>query len=126
MGETYFQNFTRDNGKPVTVEYGYSPGSDTTYSPMYGAVGGDGCDIQIVTSWPNTGGYNRLFSFRTRLELDPRPTWQRPFAAVALAFVDVTIWIWERWTCLTDAERERMEAWLAEHHVYEPYEEDYA
>ncbi len=42
MGRTYSQNFSRDDGSPITVEYevegSFSP---TTYSPHSGACGGD-------------------------------------------------------------------------------------
>jgi hypothetical protein len=52
MAMTYFQKFTKDDGTPIEVEYSFSPGSETTYSPAYGACGGDACEVEIIESWP--------------------------------------------------------------------------
>ncbi|WP_050400457.1 hypothetical protein [Bradyrhizobium embrapense] len=122
MGATYFQDFTRDNGYPVTVEYGYSPGSETTYSPMHGACGGAPCEIQIVSSMPNTPAFERFSGIYNHLRWGRRQAWQRPAFELAAAIVRLCRWIWEFRARLSTEERERMEEWLAEHHVYEPYE----
>lgn len=45
---TYFQDFKRDDSSDVTVEYEISYGSSTTYSPAYGADGGEGVEVTIV------------------------------------------------------------------------------
>jgi len=51
MAHTYFHDFTRESGEVVTVEYTFRPGSSTTYSPMYGADGGDADECEIVKAW---------------------------------------------------------------------------
>lgn len=115
MGATYFQDFTRDNGLPVTVEYGVSGGySAPTYSPLHGADGGDAPEFMIIKAWPNTAGHHWLAarSLYSRSRLLSR-------FFDALERLDM----WWR-ASLTDAERERMEAWLAEHYVEEPYDDE--
>src|ERR1700733_8287091 len=68
MPRTFFQDFKRDNGDPVTVEYSYSVGSETTYSPHSGACGGDPCEVEITAWWPNVQEYHDLHSKKTDLE----------------------------------------------------------
>jgi hypothetical protein len=92
---------------------------------MYGACGGDGCEASITSVWPNTKGYQRL----CRLSLDLSSDWSRapkllrPQYLLAIKMVDALIWVLERRARLTDAEYERMEAWIIEHHEYDdPYE----
>lgn len=121
-------NFTKDNGLPVTVDFDYSPGSETTYSPMNGACGGDGCEVSITAVWPNTWTYDRLLKLSLDLgsDLTGASVLTRPFYLLARAMVEIPIWLLERRARLTDAERERMEEWIIEHHEYEPPdEEDY-
>lgn len=125
MARSCSYDFVKDNGLPVTVDFTYSPGSETTYSPMNGACGGDPCEVSIDDSWPNTNAFNELYSLRNDLDWTARPLWKRPVAWIALQFVEIAVWYQHRSARLTDAERERMEAWIAENHVYEPYEEDY-
>ncbi|TAI67629.1 hypothetical protein [Bradyrhizobium sp. Leo170] len=125
MAQTFFQDFRKDNGFPVTVEYSYRPGSETTYSPRFGAEGGDPCDICIIASWPNTPEYNRVFGILRNLEWGRHPRWLTPFVWLALQTVKLDIWLRELPAALSEAERERMEEWLIEHHVYEPSEEDF-
>lgn len=48
---TTFHEYTRPNGDVITVEYGFDGGSPTTYSPHYGACGGDGAEVTIVTAF---------------------------------------------------------------------------
>lgn len=52
---TYFHDFKRDDGSEVTVEYGYCGGSPTTYSPAFGAVGGDAPEVEIVKAFDDNG-----------------------------------------------------------------------
>ncbi|MFN3656790.1 MAG: hypothetical protein ACK4UO_06020 [Pseudolabrys sp.] len=117
MSRTFFQDFTRDNGLPITVEYAadgsYSP---TTYSPMYGADGGDFPEFAILRAWPRTPFSEWLASISNRLWSKSALPWRIAHAVVrgAMRFND-----WWR-ASLTDAERERMEAWIAEHYVDEP------
>lgn len=56
MAQTYFQDFIRTSGEVITVEYTYTAGSDTTYSPLYGADGGDGAEIEILKAWIEPSG----------------------------------------------------------------------
>jgi hypothetical protein len=52
MPRTYFKDFTRDYGQPVTVEY---------------QMEGETCAC-VVAEWPNTEEYNRLVAERMELE----------------------------------------------------------
>lgn len=119
MSGTHFQDFKRDNGYPITVEYSFSPGSETTYSPMYGAVSGDPCEVGIVAAWPNTPRFDRLYGLRNRLAWIASPWWMRPSRFIARWAVEAVIWLWGMRARLSDTERERMEAWIAEHRVDE-------
>jgi hypothetical protein len=122
-------DFKKDNGLPVTVEFEHSPGSETTYSPMFGACGGDGCEVSITSVWPNTKRYNRICKLSLDLtsDLSRAPKILRPNYLLAIKLVDALLWILERRARLTDAERERIEGWIIEHHEYdyEPIEGDY-
>ncbi|WP_027578412.1 hypothetical protein [Bradyrhizobium sp. Ai1a-2] len=122
MAQTYFQNFCKDNGFQVTVEYSYRPGSETTYSPKFGADGGDPCDVYIIASWPNSSEFDRICGIRNDLHWSRHPGWKKPFVWLALQILRLEIWLRELPAALSEAERERMEEWLIEHHVYEPYE----
>ena len=51
MARTYFEDFDRDDGSRVTVEYSFAGGSETSYSPLSGASGGDPCEVAIVKAW---------------------------------------------------------------------------
>lgn len=114
MPRTFFHDFAPDDGSPVTVEYSFGAGSETTYSPMHGACGGDACEIEIIDSWPNTPEHQHLFSEAVSA---PADSWRDLLGRI---IVLVRLFWMERRARLTDAERERMEAWLAEHHVDEP------
>lgn len=49
---THFHDFTRPDGTPITVEYEVSGrNSPTTYSPIYGADGGDAAEFDILRAW---------------------------------------------------------------------------
>lgn len=128
MPRTFFQDFTRDDGSPVTVEYSFRGGSEASYSPMFGASGGgDACDVEIVTVMPNTEEYERLCA--RKLDLT-RTAYGAERSLVLLAMepedmeklseINADIKAAEKACALTDAERERMETWLIEHHVDEP------
>ncbi|RWO23321.1 hypothetical protein [Mesorhizobium sp.] len=110
MTATYFQDFTRDNGLPVTVEYSFSQGSDTA------------C-VEIVEAWPNTPEFDALCQRRNdiRWARSRPPLWQ----SCTVVWLNLRIWFAGRAARLTDAERERMETWLIEHHEYEPYYPDW-
>jgi len=128
MARTFFQDFTRDNGLPITVEYAVDGSySSTTYSPMHGADGGDFPEFSIIKAWPRTPTSEWLAGVSLRLMSGNNRT---PFGwkvAAALRYpVDLLARAYERWLAnLTDAERERMEAWIAEHYVDEPDDSDY-
>jgi hypothetical protein len=127
---TYFQKFTKDNGTPIEVEYSFAPGSETTYSPAYGACGGDACEVEIIKSWPDTEEYNTLVGRQIALEysgtnggkLSVLSLQVMPEVREELEELDRLIEAADKTAELTDAERERMEAWICEHHEYEPYE----
>lgn len=128
MGATFFQDFTRDNGLPITVEYGvdgsYAP---TTYSPRFGAEGGDFPEFAILKAWPNTPWHNRLAAIDLRFWPKASTTrtggWLvRKLAAPVRGLMALDEW-WR--ASLTDSERERFEAWLAEHHVEPDYEPEF-
>jgi hypothetical protein len=120
MGQTYFQNFTRDNGLPVTVEYSATGGEpDFDYPGHICDGGGSGPEIVILKSWPDTPWHNRLaaiemqFSLRKNLRLLAWPI-------KALIRLDE----WWRAT-LTHSEDQRFTDWLIEHYVEEPYEPEF-
>lgn len=120
-------DFEKDNGQPVTVEFSYSPGSDMTYSPMYGACGGDGCEVYVISSWPRDAGYDYLCGRYNDLSWNRHHALMRPLAWVALQFIKLAMWFREYRARLTVAESDRMADWVAEHHEYEPpeFEDDY-
>lgn len=115
MPRTFFQDFERDDGTPITVEYGvegsYSP---TTYSPMHGASGGDFPEFTILKAWPRSAEYDALAKQWLALLNDgPEARANIETAMAALEFTDK----------LTAAETERMEAYLAEHYEEEPFDD---
>lgn len=121
MARTFFQDFTRDNGLPITVEYAvggsYSP---TTYTPMYGADGGDAPEFSIIKAWARTPFSEWLAGISNRLWSKSAWYWRAAHAVVCAA-----MWLDDWWRAsLTDAERERMEAWIAENYV-EDYDDDF-
>lgn len=121
--QTFFQDFMRDNGLPVTVEYSANGGEPNFDHPGHICDGGgSGPEVCIVDSWPNTAAFERLCGIRNDLDWGPRAAWRRPFAWITLQFVEIAVWACQLTARLTTTERERMEAWIAEHHVYEPYE----
>lgn len=135
MPQTYFQDFTKDDGTPITVEYSFSPGSETSYSPMYGAVGGDACEVEIISSWPRNEEFDRLVGRRSQLETE-HGSYNSKISPIAFQFLpaevqeelgelDRLISAADETAKLSDAERERMEAWICEHHEYEPYEPEF-
>jgi hypothetical protein len=113
MSATHFQDFVRDNGLPVTVEYEVDGSySAPSYSPHSGADSGDAPNYTIIRAWPNTPGHERL----ARLLL------RRPLLGLrGLTWAYRTLMRLDEWwrASLTPAEYERFEAWLAEHHVEE-------
>ena len=129
MSRTFFQDFVKDNGQPVTVEFSYSGGSETTYSPHSGASGGDGCEVMIVSVMPNTPEYEALC--RRSLDLSHgtpgtahdgpiHPGLIGPETRAELVDLDEQIEAAKSAVALTDAENERMCDWIAEHHIDEP------
>lgn len=105
MPRTFFQDFTRDNGDPITVEYEV----DGSY---------------ILSAWPNTEAYNELH--RRKREIEDRGLGKgiRYFLVAEgpdeeLREIEEEIAAADKACQLTEAERERMEAWIAEHYVEE-------
>jgi hypothetical protein len=130
MARTYFQKFTKDDGTPIEVEYSFASGSETTYSPAYGACGGDACEVEILKSWPHNEEYDALVG--RQMELESSGPYGAKISVIALQMqpevrneleeLDRLIETADKTAELSDAERERMEAWICEHHEYEPYE----
>jgi hypothetical protein len=48
---SHFHDFARPDGTIVTAEFTFSPGSPPTYTPMYGADGGDATECEIVKAF---------------------------------------------------------------------------
>lgn len=131
MAETFFQDFKRDDGSPVTVEYSAIDGEP--YADLPGHIcdgGGSGPDAEIITAWPNTEEYNDLHSRRQELTLD---SYGRQLGPIGVSMmspelreeldeIDKAIERFDEACRLTDAERKRMTDWIIERHVYEPYE----
>lgn len=119
MSRTYFHDFTRDNGLPITVEYSAGGGEPNFDFPGHICDGG-GSDpeIAILKAWPNTPGHDRLAKLDLDLWLHRRKQFGETLTAVLRWPLRALIRIDEWWRAsLTDAERERMEAWIAEHYV---------
>jgi hypothetical protein len=110
MPRTFFKDFTRDNGSPVTVEYQME---DETCA----------C---IVAEWPNTEEYNRLVAERMEFEHGgPYGTranivMMDPDVREKLQELDQLIESLDETARLSGTERERMEKWLSENCVQEP------
>lgn len=51
MAMTYYTNDELHDGTGIVVEYSFSPGTETTFSPGIGADGGDDCEVRIVKAW---------------------------------------------------------------------------
>ena len=128
MARTLFQDFTRDNGLPVTVEYAvegsYSP---TTYSPNSGADGGDFPEFAIVKVWPNTPFHNRLAGIAVQLMIGNDRTALGWKLAAALRWPIDLLMRADEWlrASLTADECARFEAWIAEHYVDDRDDEAY-
>jgi hypothetical protein len=131
------RTFTQDikhptTGDPITFEYSvddsYSP---TTYSPMYGAEGGDAPEFCILKVWPNTSEYNDLYRRRQELTTD---VYGRDLTVISIGMlsdqeteelgeVDRAIDAADAACTLTDADRESLVDWLCENYVEEPYDD---
>jgi hypothetical protein len=55
MAQTFFRDTKRDDGTAITVEFSYAHGSETTYSPRYGADGGDPPEAEIICAFLTDG-----------------------------------------------------------------------
>jgi hypothetical protein len=112
MARTYFRDFTRDDGSPITVEYGME---------------GETC-AYIVDAWPRTDEYNRLWSQKNQIEAGAYGN-KRHFISFnedeREALDDIDRAIEAAKIELSDAERERMEAELSEKHIHESDEPDF-
>ena len=127
MSRTHFQDFVRDNGLPITVEYSATGGEpDFDYPGHICDGGGSGPEIVILRSWPDTPLHHRLAGISIRLMVGNNRT---PFGwkvAKALRRPIELLMRADEWlrANLTAAEDERMSAWLAEHYEEETYEPD--
>lgn len=123
---TYFHDFTRDNGLPITVQYSATGGEpDFDYPGHICDGGGSGPEIVILKAWPNTPWHNRLAAidlrFWPKASTTPTGAWLvRKLAAPVRGLMALDEW-WR--ASLTDEEREKFEAWLAERYVEEPYDD---
>jgi hypothetical protein len=112
---THFQDFLLDDGSPVTVEYSVSGSySPTTYSPMHGADGGDAPEFCVLKAWPKAPQYDALVQRWSVLEW---ASWVTPWQYLVWCWLGLRIRVADWAVRPSTAERERMEAWLAEHHV---------
>lgn len=132
------RTFTQDikhptTGEPITFEYSvdgsYSP---TTYSPMYGADGGDAPEFCILEVWPNTDEYNELHRRRQSLTTD---NYGRDLSVISISSmmnadvqeelddIDKAIERADAACTLTHAESEQLVDWLCENYVEEPYDD---
>lgn len=93
MALTYFQDFLRDDGSPITVKYSFRN------------LGGGGCEVDLVDVMPNTSEFEAWCaqSVAARFCADVIP-------------MDVEIKAAKDAIDLTADECDRMIAWLAEHH----------
>ena len=121
---TFFDNFTKDDGASVTVEYSVS-GSYVapSYSPMSGADSGDVPEFTVVSAWPATDRYHDMLGKRYWLWQMRRP-WNYPWTTIRIVITSINIWLEERAARLTEAEEERFLDWAAEHHVEEDDNDD--
>ena len=128
MAATYFANFTRDNGLPVTVEYSARGGEPNFDYPGHICDGGGSApEILILKAWPDTPGHNCLASIELRLWLYRRTR----FGTAMCRFLGWPLRLamrFDEWwrASLTDAELERFESWLAEHYVEDSDEMDFS
>lgn len=125
MSATYFQDFKRDNGLPVTVEYSASGGEPDFDHPGHICDGGgSGPEIVILKAWPNTPWHNRLAGLEMKIWLA-----RARFGFMALPLrraLNILMRLDEWWRAsLTDAECQRFEVYLAENYLEEPYEPEY-
>lgn len=106
MPRTYFHDFTRDDDAPITVEYGME---------------GETC-AYIIDAWPRTEEYNRLWTKKNHIESGAYGN-TRHFLNFTEeereTLNDIERAIEDAKFELSDAERERMEAWLSENHIHE-------
>jgi hypothetical protein len=131
MARTHFHDFTKDDGMPITVEYGvegsYSP---KTYSPLSGACSGDAPEIGIISAWPQNEEYHRLWRRKSEIEAGPYGQTRHLLSfseeeREELTDLDQAIEAADKTAELTDSERERMEAWLSEHYVEDDPEPEF-
>jgi hypothetical protein len=122
MPRTYFADFLRDDGSPVTVEFGYSPDTETIYSPRFGADGGDPAQIEIVSVMPNTPEYKHMC--QRSLDLGRDIVLMTADERDELRELDETIRIAKARIALTDAENERIIDQICQVHNWEPDEPD--
>lgn len=106
MPRTYFHDFSRDNGDPITVEYQMDGGTCAA----------------ILDAWPRTEEYNSLWARQADIEADAYGG-KRHFLSFSEEELeelnDIERAIEAAKFELSDAERERMEAWLSENHTHE-------
>lgn len=126
MPATYFHDFIRDNGLPVTVEYSAHDGEpDFDYPGHICDGGGSSPQVTIIKAWPNTPWHNRLAGV-TLWDIGRKTRLGRVAARWAAWPARVLMRIDEWWRAsLTDAESERFEADLAEHYEPEDPDDDY-
>ena len=133
MGATHFFQFNKDNDFPVEVEYEIvSYGEPHFDHPGHICDGGgSGPEVQINDSWPHTKAFQALESKRLDLTTSPLSPLQENQSIVAqgygrlmLVILELRISWQKRAARLTDDERWRWEAVIAEKYVDEPPEFD--
>lgn len=110
---TYFQNFKRDDGAAITVEYEIAEGEGNFDYPGHICDGGgSGPEVAIVSAFNDDATLHLLRSggLRTRFI-----RW-----GLGLRFIGAII----ARRVLTDAEEDRFCDWIAEHHEFD-YSDEY-
>jgi hypothetical protein len=133
MGATNFHTFTKDNGLPVEVEYEIvSYGEPHFDSPGHICDGGgSGPEVQINDSWPNTPEFNSIAKQQLFLSTSPlspmnasQPLYIQAYGRVRFIWLGIKEAWQKRKARLTDDERWRWEAVIAELYVDEGPEFD--
>jgi len=132
MVATHFHKLVKDNGLPVEVEYEIMSYGEPHFDHP-GHIcdgGGSGPEVQINDSWPDTPEYSSIVKQRMFLSTSPlspmadtQPLYIQAYGRVRFIWLGIKSAWHERKARLTDDERWRWEAVIAEQYVDEPPDE---